>query len=59
VHYDEHFLAETARGVGQYFEDMALFPTQTHRGCGRPLASDTGHGSSMGASRSGIPWAET
>jgi hypothetical protein len=72
VHYDEHFLADTARGIGQHFEGTALFSVLTgfaastlfgtetrHRGCGRLLASDTGHMSSMGASRSGIPWAET
>jgi len=31
VRYDEHFLADTARGVGQYFHGTALFATQTHR----------------------------
>jgi hypothetical protein len=31
VRYDEHFLANTARGVGQRFQGTALFATQTHR----------------------------
>jgi hypothetical protein len=31
VRYDEHFLADTARSVGQHFQGAALFATETHR----------------------------
>jgi hypothetical protein len=63
MHDDEHFLHETARGVGQHFEGTPLFATETtHRGCGRLPASDTGHVTitrSTTQGPSGIPWTKT
>jgi hypothetical protein len=48
VYEQKHFLADTARNVGQHFEGTAPFATERpHRGRGRPLASDIGHVSSM------------
>jgi hypothetical protein len=68
VHYDEHFLADTARGVGLHFEGTAPFPVLTgfaantlfgtetrHRGCGRLFASDTGHVSTTSEARPPAP----
>ena len=44
VRNDEHFLAETARSIGQRFEGSAPFTSETpHRGRHRPLASHAGH----------------
>jgi hypothetical protein len=43
MHHDKHFLADTARGVGQHFEGTALFAIQ-HRGCERFSRSEVARG---------------